>query len=103
MECKKCGGHLPFGTFGNVKCEYCNTSNRVPIPGEVERLEEVDVSVKRRYRHIRKDLPGYLKALCYPVMVLFNTMGFFGYMWLDFTQAMNTLDHNYGVPNGKQN
>ncbi len=34
MKCKECGGHLPFGSFGYVKCEFCNVPNYVPIPGE---------------------------------------------------------------------
>lgn len=34
MECHKCGAHLPVGTYGQVKCEFCNTLNYVPVPGE---------------------------------------------------------------------
>lgn len=99
MECKKCGGHLPFGTFGQVKCEYCNTSNRVPIPGEGEIQTDVGVwQVKRRYSHLREDLPRPLKAFGYPMMALFNTLGFLGYMWIDFIQAMNQTNQVTRTP-----
>lgn len=38
-DCKKCGGAIPYGTYGNVKCEYCNTVNYVPLPQEEQRRE----------------------------------------------------------------
>ncbi|MFQ5976162.1 MAG: hypothetical protein ACE5J5_07610 [Candidatus Hydrothermarchaeales archaeon] len=34
MKCKECGANLPYGAFGHIKCEYCNTPNYIPIPEE---------------------------------------------------------------------
>ena len=39
MNCKKCGAEIPYGSFGNVKCEYCNTVNYVPTPEEKKEKE----------------------------------------------------------------
>ena len=33
-DCQKCGGAIPYGSFGNVRCEYCSTVNYVPLPQE---------------------------------------------------------------------
>jgi len=40
MKCKDCGAHLPYGAYGHIRCEFCNTPNYVPIPGEKEEAEE---------------------------------------------------------------
>ncbi len=36
MKCEKCGGELPFKIYGEVRCEYCNTANLVPIPEQIK-------------------------------------------------------------------
>ena len=33
MKCKDCGAHLPYGAYGQIRCEFCNAPNYVPIPG----------------------------------------------------------------------
>lgn len=40
VECKKCGGAIPYGSYGNIKCEYCNTVNYVPLPQEEKQSVE---------------------------------------------------------------
>ncbi len=40
MKCKDCGAHLPYGAYGHIRCEFCNTPNYVPIPGEKPEAEE---------------------------------------------------------------
>ncbi len=40
MDCHKCGARLPYGTYGQVKCEFCNEPNYVSIPGEKEGVAE---------------------------------------------------------------
>jgi len=52
MKCKDCGAHLPYGAYGNIKCEYCGAPNYVPIPGEKE--EEVEPAPSR----VEKEMPA---------------------------------------------
>ncbi len=40
MKCKDCGAHLPYGAYGQIRCEFCNAPNYVPIPGEKPEAEE---------------------------------------------------------------
>ncbi len=47
MKCHKCGAHLPFGTYGQVKCEYCGTVNNVPTP-EQERGEKIEIEKRNQ-------------------------------------------------------
>jgi len=32
MVCKKCGGDLPYGAYGRIKCDYCGAVNVVQLP-----------------------------------------------------------------------
>ena len=44
MKCKDCGAHLPYGAYGQIRCEFCNAPNYVPIPGgEAEEKKEAKV------------------------------------------------------------
>lgn len=40
MKCVDCGANLPFKAYGDVKCEYCNTPNYVPVPEEIKEAFE---------------------------------------------------------------
>ncbi len=40
MKCKECGANLPYDAYGNIRCEFCNTPNYVPIPEKVKEVFE---------------------------------------------------------------
>jgi len=71
VECKKCGGAIPYGSFGNVKCEYCSAVNYVPLPqeGQAEvrvsaptpKVEKEEPKVKRPSKRPGRGAGGWLK------------------------------------------
>jgi len=47
MKCKSCGADLPYNAFGDIRCQFCNAPNYVPIPeGRKEVVERVVVEKK---------------------------------------------------------
>ena len=36
MKCGDCGANLPYGAYGHIKCEYCNTPNYIPVPEQIK-------------------------------------------------------------------
>lgn len=47
MKCKECGAHLPYGAFGHIRCEFCNTPNYVPVPKE-KREPYIPTKIEKR-------------------------------------------------------
>jgi len=40
MKCSGCGAHLPLRSYGEVRCDYCQTVNYIPVPGETDEVAE---------------------------------------------------------------
>ncbi|MFQ5976163.1 MAG: YIP1 family protein, partial [Candidatus Hydrothermarchaeales archaeon] len=49
MKCKECGAHLPYGAYGQIKCEFCNTPNYIPVPNEKSGVVEQAVENKQSF------------------------------------------------------
>ncbi|MFQ5975263.1 MAG: tetratricopeptide repeat protein [Candidatus Hydrothermarchaeales archaeon] len=47
MKCKECGAHLPYGAYGQIRCEFCDTPNYVPVPGEKEETKKKPVKKEK--------------------------------------------------------
>lgn len=51
-----------------------------------------DWQMKRRYSHLKENLPKVLKIVGYPLMAFFNLLGLLGYLWIDFVYCMNNMN-----------
>ncbi len=60
MECKKCGAELPYNAFGDIKCQFCNAQNHVPIPkvlGDTKEPVKAEVEVQKSVEEITPEPP----------------------------------------------
>ncbi len=78
MECKKCGAELPYNAYGDIKCQFCNAQNYVPIPEkkisvvEKAEIQKPETTIKTTTPMVEKETQrkGFPKGAVVVVILL---------------------------------
>ncbi len=111
MKCSGCGAHLPLRSYGEVRCDYCQTLNYIPVPGETDEVaekagaqkkpvkkEEIQKPKKSIEPLVEKESPskGFPKALLIVVILIIGAVS--AYTILGSNSGSSSKTYAYSTP-----
>jgi len=81
MKCESCGADLPYGAYGNIKCEFCNAPNYVHVPGGPQEGSVEEKKDKLTYASFGSRFWAYILDIIILQMIgyFFGSIGIYGF------------------------